>query len=97
VFADIGTVPEYVERLPACGYRLLGQFALPEDFWWVNYYALVEERIRGLRKKYVADPAAKELLDEEQREVDLYRQHARWYGSAFLVMQKSGDNRGPAG
>ena len=88
VFAEIGTVPEYVERLPACGYRLIGQFALPEDFWWLNYYALVDERIRELRKKYAADGAARELLDGEQREVDLYREHARWYGSAFLVMQK---------
>lgn len=88
VFADIDTVPGYVRQLPGCGYRLLGQFSLPEDFWWANFYALVEERVRVLQTKYAGQPAAEEILAGEQAEVDLYREHARWYGSAFLVMQK---------
>ncbi len=90
VFPEIDTVPGYVAQLPRCGYQLVGQFALPEDFWWLNYYALLEERIRGLRQTYAGDQAIQKVLDEEQREVDLFRKHARWYGSAFLVMQKSG-------
>jgi SAM-dependent methyltransferase len=90
VFPEIDTVPGYVAQLPRYGYRLIGYFALPEDFWWLNYYALVEERILGLRQKYADDQAIQQTLDKEQYEVDLYRKHARWYGSAFLLMQKSG-------
>lgn len=89
VFAEINTVAEYVKQLPGHGYRLIGHFSLPEDFWWDNFYRLVEERIRALREKYDGQPAAGAILDAEQAEVDLYREHARWYGSAFLVMQKS--------
>lgn len=89
VFADINTVPGYVKQLPGYGYRLIGHFSLPEDFWWVNFYGLVEERIRALRDKYEGQPAAEAILEAEQAEVDLYREHARWYGSAFLVMQRS--------
>jgi SAM-dependent methyltransferase len=88
-FPEIGTVPEYVRRLPGCGYRLVGHFPLPEEFWWVNYYALIEARIDALRPKVAGNRADLEILDREQREVDLYKRHARWYGSAFLVMQKS--------
>lgn len=90
VFADIDTVAGYVAQLPCYGYRLVGHFALPEDFWWLNYYALIEERIRELRQKYADNRAIEKVLDKEQREVDLYRKHRQWYGSAFLVMQKSG-------
>jgi SAM-dependent methyltransferase len=92
VFADINTVAGYVKQMPNYGYRLLGHFSLPEDFWWANFYALVEERIRALREKYAGQPAAEEILKQEQAEVDLYREHAPWYGSAFLVMQKGSGN-----
>ncbi|MEJ2208765.1 MAG: methyltransferase domain-containing protein [Anaerolineae bacterium] len=89
VFADIDTVPGYVKQLPGRGYRLIGHFALPEEFWWDNFYGLVEQRIAALRGEYAGQPAAEATLEAEQAEVDLYREHARWYGSAFLVMQKS--------
>ena len=68
-----------------------------EDFWWLNFYALVEERIREMRQTYAGDQAAQKVLDQEQREVDLYRAHRQWYGSAFLVMQKSREPASPAG
>lgn len=90
VFPEISTIPDYLEQLPRYGYRSIGHFALPDDFWWRNYYALIAGRIRELRPKCARDQAAQKILDEEQREVDLYRAHRRWYGSAFLVMQKPG-------
>jgi len=89
LFPEISTVPAYLEQLPRYGYQLIDYFALPEDFWWVNYYALIEERIEALRKKYASDQSIQKFLDKEQYEVDLYHEHARWYGSAFLVMQKA--------
>lgn len=75
--------------LPGCGYRLVGRFSLPEDFWWSNYYALIEARIDALRCQITGNRADLKVLDREQRAVDLYKRHARWYGSAFVVMQKS--------
>jgi SAM-dependent methyltransferase len=97
VFPEIDTVPGYVAQLPRCGYQLIGQFALPEDFWWRNFYALLDERICELRQKHAEDQTSQQSLDREQREVDLFHKHARWYGSAFLVMQKSGASGGTAG
>jgi len=84
----IRTVPEYVAQVAACGYDPIGSFPLPEDFWWVEYYARLEARIQALRVQYTADPSCQRLLDREQQEVDLYKRNSRWYGSAFLVMQK---------
>jgi SAM-dependent methyltransferase len=85
----IRTVPEYIEQVTARGYDLIGHFTLPEDFWWVDYYAPLEARIRELAARYALDRSIQRVLDREQGEVDLYKRHSRWYGSAFLVMQRS--------
>jgi SAM-dependent methyltransferase len=88
VFPGIRTVPEYVGLIPRHGYELVGHFALPEDVWLRDYFDPLEERIGALRQKYAGDRQAQAVLDREQREVDLHRAYARWYGSAFFLMQK---------
>jgi SAM-dependent methyltransferase len=87
-YPGIGTVSEYVEQIPDQGYDLVGHFALPDDFWWADYYVPMLARIRKLRRKYAGDQAALRTLDGEQRAADLYRKHSTWYGSAFFVMQR---------
>ncbi|MCP4658606.1 MAG: methyltransferase domain-containing protein [bacterium] len=88
LYPGIRTVKENLDRIPACGYDLLGHFTLPEDAWWIEYYGPLEERIGELRTKYARHPEALATLDDEQREIDLFRKYNRWYGSAFFVMQK---------
>jgi SAM-dependent methyltransferase len=87
-YPGIRTASEYVEQIPGHGYDLVGHFVLPEDFWWVDYYVPMVARIGELRGKYAQDQAAQKTLDTEQRAADLYRKHAKWYGSLFLAMQK---------
>jgi len=86
--SGIRTVPEYLEQVAACGYDLVGHFTLPDDSWWAEYYGALENRIRELRPKYADDSAALEVLDKEQREVDVSRKYLEWYSSAFFVMQR---------
>jgi SAM-dependent methyltransferase len=88
MYPGIRTVPENVELIPTCGYDLIGHFTLPEDAWWTEYYGPLEDRLEVLRKKYVDDAKALAVLDEEQREIDMYRKYQQWYGSVFFVMQK---------
>jgi len=87
-FPEIGNVDDYVARIPSWGFKLLAHFTLPEDFWWNEYYGLLSDRIQVLRKRHAGDQAAQKVLDREQQEVDLYRQHMAWYGSVFLIMQR---------
>lgn len=89
VYPGIKTIQEDLKSISQCGYKVIGHFPLPEDAWWEEYYTPLEESIQGLRKKYENDPKALAALDEEQREVDLYRKYSRWYGSVFYLMQKS--------
>ena len=76
----------YLEMIPRCGYEVIGQFPLPEEWWWNDYYGPLEQRIHQLRAKYGGRTDALRILDAQQREVDLYKKHQKWYGSAFLVM-----------
>jgi SAM-dependent methyltransferase len=88
LYPGIKTVADNLELIPTCGYDLIGHFALPEDAWWTEYYGPLEDRIGELRKKYIDDAEALAALDEEQREIEMYRKYHQWYGSVFLVMQK---------
>jgi len=87
-FSEINTVSEYLELIPRCGYEVIGQFTLPDDWWWNDYYSPLEQRIRELRSKYDGHPDALQVLDAEQREADLYKKCQKWYGSAYLVMEQ---------
>ena len=78
-----------LDQIAACGYDQVGHFALPEETWWIEYYGPLEARVQGLRQAYAGDREALALLDREQREIDLFKRHQRWYGSAFFVMQRS--------
>ena len=49
----------------------------------------LEERVKKLRHKYAGDKSALDVLDREQRDIDMYRKYRRWYGSAYFVMQAS--------
>ena len=89
-YPGIRTAQEYVARIPDCGYRVVGHFALPHDFWWSEFYVPLEHRIGELESRYAGDRAATAALEEERRDVELYRQHSSWYGSAFYLMQKEG-------
>ena len=88
IYPGIRTAPEYIQQVPHYGYELIGHFPLPEDTWWLAYYGPLQERIRDLREKHPEDHKARKVLDNQQREVDLFKKHSRWYGSAFYVMRK---------
>jgi ubiquinone/menaquinone biosynthesis C-methylase UbiE len=68
-----------------CGYRLLGDFVLPEAAWW-EYYGPKEQRIKSLAAKYAADADASTILREGLEEIGNFRNYSAYYGYAFLVV-----------
>ena len=88
LYPGIRSVAENLARIPGCGYDLIGHFTLPDDAWWIDYYGPLELRLQGLREKYVNDSDALEVIEEEQREIEMYKKYHQWYGSVFYLMQK---------
>jgi len=89
VHDETKNITNKLEQIPSCGYDLLGHFTLPEDTWWTEYYGPLEKRVNELRTKYADEPQALLELDKEQREIDMFKENPRAYGSVFFVMQKS--------
>ena len=88
VHDDIGNITEKLEQISGCGYDLIGHFTLPEDTWWIEYYAPLEKRIKELRAKYVDGPKALAVLDKDQQFIDIFKKNPRRYGSVLFIMQK---------
>ncbi len=87
-YPPMKTVEQNFLVINECGYSLLGHFILPESSWWDGYYRPIEDRLRGLRAKYATDPAALEMINGEQQEIDLFRAYPDSYGYVFYVMRR---------
>ena len=88
VHDEIGNITEKLNQISSCGYELLDYFTLPEDTWWIEYYAPLEKRINEIRAKYADAPKALVAFDNDQREIDMFKKNPRQYGSAFFIMKK---------
>ncbi|MBO9998529.1 MAG: class I SAM-dependent methyltransferase [Cyanobacteria bacterium SID2] len=74
------------EQIRQAGYREIGNFVLPESDWW-NYYDSIEAKIVCLKEKYRNDRSSIDLLNSEQREIDLYRKYSSEYSYVFYIAQ----------
>jgi len=88
VHDEIGNITEKLEQISSCGYDLLEYFTLNDDTWWMEYYAPLEKRINEIRIKHANDPKALAVLDEEQREIDMFKKNPGRYCSVFFIMKK---------
>ena len=88
VYPAITTIEKDLEIIKKTGYKLLGHFPLPEDAWWDLYYNPLEKRLKKLRIKYKNNQEALNMIQEEQKEINLFRKYNKWYGSVFYIMQK---------
>ncbi len=78
-----------LNTIEECGYSVVKKFPLPESAWWKGYYGPMERRISDLRDKYASDAGALEVLEQEQKEIDLFRLYSDTYGYVFFVMRKA--------
>jgi SAM-dependent methyltransferase len=81
-------VAAHLDAIAAAGYELVEHFTLPESAWWEDYFHPLEARIARLRPKFAGDAEAEAILDEQQREMQMYRQYADWFGYEFYVMRR---------
>jgi cyclopropane fatty-acyl-phospholipid synthase-like methyltransferase len=81
---------ECLESIGRTGYEQAGSFTLPESTWWDSYYRPLETGIKGMRRKYPGNERVEELCRTMERETDMYRKYANYYGYVFFVMRKTG-------
>jgi len=85
-YPAIGEANDNLGVVEGCGYEVVGHFPLPPESW-ENYYGPMAGRIVQLREKYAGHAAAQAHLDEEQREIEIFRHYSDYYSYVFYVMR----------
>jgi hypothetical protein len=86
-YPGMGTIESCRALVREHGYRLLGDFVLP-DAAWCEYYGPLQQRLRSLTAKYTGDHEGELVLQEADREIGFYRTFSSYYGYLFLVMAR---------
>ena len=85
---DTENIRKKLKQVSGHGYELLRYFSLPEDAWWIEYYAPLEKRIKELRTECDDDARSMAALDRDQQFIDLFKKDPSQYGSGFFIMKK---------
>jgi len=75
------------ESLPVWGLAFVDQHILPRHFWWTEYGAPLEERIRVLRKSRGDDAESSELT-RYANEVAMIKADPDQFDCGFFIVQK---------
>lgn len=72
------------------GLKLLGDFLLPREAWWDQYYQPLAERLDAMEATHADDPKAQALFRATRQELVIFKAHGDSYGYAFFVARKPG-------
>ena len=84
-YPTMRSISQNSRRAENIGLEVLDTFPLPEAAWWDDYYTPLLNRIAALRPTALGDLIG--LLDETEREIDLYRKHGHSYGHVFYILR----------
>jgi SAM-dependent methyltransferase len=85
-YPGMAGIEDNIDRARAAGFDLIDHFTLPPETWWDEYYTPLEQRMARLAPTADAELAA--VLDETQREIELYRRHGDSYGYVFYLLRQ---------
>lgn len=86
-YPDVRTVEENLTGIKKLGYEVLGHFPLPEQCWHF-FYDDLEKHMEGMEERYQNDPKGQAVLEENRKEIALYRRFPGYYGYEFFVLRK---------
>jgi ubiquinone/menaquinone biosynthesis C-methylase UbiE len=88
MYPGITTVDNNIRIIKKENYELLHSFLLPDNVWYEEYYIPLEKRLSILRKKYLGNQRALQMIKDKQEEINMYRKYSAVYGSVYFIMQK---------
>ena len=85
-YPEMTDIPACRALAARCGWKVLGDFVLPEAAWWDDYYTPMAGRIEAVAARHEGDPVAEAVLQESREEIAVYREFADCYGYVFMVL-----------
>lgn len=89
VHDEQGDIPKKLKEVSACGYELVGWFAVSKDAWREGYCAPLEKLIEETTTRRVTEPKVLEALRAAQREIEWFKKYPDRSSSVFFVMKKT--------
>lgn len=87
-YPQIARASEKLKILEESGYKILGYFPLPKSCWIENYYRPLEGRFSFFLESKKNSEEAQQLVEMEQREIELYEKYSGYYSYGFYIASK---------
>ena len=89
VHDEQGDIPRKLKQISACGYELLGWFAIGQDIWGKEYFSPLEELIEKTATPPDAESKLLQAVRAARREIEWFKKDPGRSSSAFFVMRKT--------
>lgn len=89
-YAEVDVASAKLGILEQSGYSPIGYFVLPEHCWLDKYYRPVQARFEHFLARHGNSAAARELVEAEEREIELYETFKAHYSYGVYLATKLG-------
>jgi SAM-dependent methyltransferase len=89
-YPEIDLASAKIGALEQNGYTPVGYFVLPEHCWLDHYYVPLQARFNTFLARNGNSPEAVAIVEAEQGEIELYRNHRQHYGYGVYIARKLG-------
>lgn len=87
-YPEISLASTKIRALEKQGYSPLGYFVLPERCWLDHYYRPMQSRFEDFLNRNGQSEVAREIVAEEQREIELYETYKAHFSYGMYIARK---------
>jgi SAM-dependent methyltransferase len=87
-YPEIDVASSKIHILEKSGYSPIGYFVLPAHCWLENYYLPMQDRFNDFLKRNGNSKEAREIVDTENREIELYDKYKTHYSYGVYIARK---------
>ncbi|MFC4673552.1 class I SAM-dependent methyltransferase [Dysgonomonas termitidis] len=87
-YNGIDTIPNKIAVMQEAGYIPVSHFVLPVNCWLENFYDLVEAAVDPFLEEQNDSEEAKQFIDSQLTEINLYKKYKDYYSYVFYIGQK---------
>ena len=86
-YSEIAIASKKIKILEDHGFTMKGYFPLPKSAWLDNYYLPLQDRFATFLASHKSK-AANQVINCEQREIEMYNKYCSYYSYGFYIAQK---------
>jgi len=87
-YPQIDKISNKIKVIEKSGYTPVGFFKIPDYCWIDNYYQPMQLLFSEFLDRHKRSDAAVRLVDEAQKEIELFEKYKAYYGYCFYLAQK---------